>query len=159
MGSIRKLLKEMDDKLWPPNKFGEELENKKNKILDKLYYCSAILCCGMISCGSILLLWPLTRPVRDTPFTCYEIYAYETHKYYWIVIYGIEVYNAIMGCIIVTAYDGVFLDFISRLLLELMLLSEGIKRLRMDETKSKIDENEKYNNIQEYVKHHDMLLR
>lgn len=149
----------MDDKFWPPYKFGEELEDRKNKILNILYYCSAVLCCGMISCSTILLLWPLTRPTRDTPFQCYQIYDYETHKYYWIVIYGIEAFLATLGCIVVSAYDGVFLDFVSRLLLELMLLSEGINRLNMEEIKTKLDEQEKYKKIAEYVKHHDMLLR
>lgn len=155
----RKLLKDMDDHFWSLSKYSSELKDKRSRTFTLLYYYSAILYFGMMSCGLVLALFPLTASSRSTPFSCYKIYDYETNNLYYWSVYGSQLFNVVLGGSLVTAYDGLFLDLVARLLFELMVLSDEIMNLDLEDVKESQNEREMYDKVKEYVDHHNMLLR
>lgn len=156
---LQKLRKEVNENLWSPHEIGPEKEEKKNKVLTLLFYCSATQYIGLLICGSVIALMAVTSSTRALPFGCYQIYDYDSHALYYWTIFIIQVFNGFTGPTFVTAVDSLFLDFVAKLLYEIWLLSEAIQNLNLEDVKNETDETSKFVTLTEYIKHHDMLLR
>lgn len=149
----------MDDYFWPLEIYSEKLKRNRLQTFTYIYYYFRALFIALICSIIVLVLFPLTSPIRTTPLSCYELFNYEDNFGYYLIVYAMQFFNMLFAATSVTAYDGFFLDLVTRLVFELKILREKIENLDLENVKSKKDEKEKYEDIKKYVQHHALLLR
>lgn len=156
---IRDMLEDIDENFWPMDRFGPELEAVQREENNCVYKYLRLFFIFASMSVFVIIIRPIFSDTLVTPFKCYEVYDYNDHVFYYCLIYGLQVVNLYFGPILVIAYDSLFIEFISQILCQMMMLNRGIETLELDKISDSIDEEKCFGKIKMYVDHHCRVLR
>lgn len=148
----------MEEKFWPDDKYGEELGKEITNIKRFLYHWAVLLQIFFSVCGVVILNKPLWSETRTTPFIVYALMDYSNTTYYLIIYFFIAL-NIYFGCILVVAYDGLFVDLVSRIVCQVKLLRQGFEDLDLGRKMTEEEEEECLEKAKKLIDHHNLLLR
>lgn len=148
----------MRDNFWPINKFDEKLRKEQYSLQKILYYWALMLQVFFFMVGFILATKPIWTGTRTMPFVIYTVIDYSNTPYF-LSIYLLEIANVYLGVIVVPGYDGLFVDFVSRIYCQIRMLCRAFETLSLDNIKTKKEEEESFKKMKAYIKHHCLLLK
>lgn len=148
--TIRYLLKQMEEKFWPINKFGTAIEKKLMYTYKVIKYCYKTHCYTMYMCSSIICIRPLLLEKRRYPLASYNIVDV-SNTYFYCFMYSIHIFNFFYGVYIFLAVDGLFAVFVFNVLCQVTMLKYGFESLKIDEIKTQQEEDACYERLRQYV--------
>lgn len=149
---IQNLLASIANDLWPIDKFGEELRDRIQGIIDTEVKWIKRIAGFVIFSITVSFVKPLFAYPRTLPLLCYGIVDISDTMNYWLM-YLWQMFLMYMQTILLVGWNAMFVSFSTYLVTQFSMLKHAFRTLS-----SEVDEIRCYENLKEYVDYHNQLL-